>query len=265
MPLFKYAPAMRVDVIERLRICFSPPSAFNDPFELLPDTRLVETTEWIDQLAPGLVQEIRALNPHVSAPALEALIRERYRLRMPEQKRIALEAAREMHRDNRILSLCKTPPEDPAALLMWGHYTDNHRGLVFEFDESHPWVTGHRYRQGEPHDLQEVIYDEKRTGWNGITPRNEFMFTKSPHWEYEKEVRLFRFARDPAFQSTEHVDSLLPFPPELLRSVTLGVNHADRASVVRTLNANPQLAHVALRQAERHVDEFRLTLLPIAR
>lgn len=265
MPLFKYVPAKRVDVIERLRICFSPPSAFNDAFELLPDTRVVETAEWIDRLAPELTREIHAQHPGLCGPALESVIRERYQMRMPAQKRIAIEAARESSASNRILSLCQMPPDDPAALLMWGHYTDNHRGIVLEFDDAHPWVTDHRNRQGEPHDLRDVIYSETRAGWNGLMPRDEFLFTKSPHWAYEKEVRLFRFAGDPAFQSTEHVDSLLPFPPEVLRSVTLGVNHPDPANVVRTLDANPQLAHVALRQAERHVDEFRLTLLPIAR
>ncbi len=265
MPLFKYLAPKRVDVIENLRIRFSPPSAFNDAFELLPDTHVVETQEWLDQLAPQLTREILAQHPHLSGSALEKVIRKNYQRRMPRQKRIALDSARTSSAHNRILSLCKTPPEDPDALLMWGHYTDNHKGLVLEFDETHPWVTGHRFRQGEQHDLQAVAYGAKRAGWNGLMPKDEFLFTKSPHWEYEQEVRLFRFVGDPAFQSTDHADALLPFPPDLLRSVTLGVNHESPEGVRRVLNANPQLAHVTLRQAERHVDEFRLTLVAIER
>lgn len=265
MSFFKYLRPGRVDVLEQLRIRFSPPSAFNDAFELLPNTHVVETQEWIDQLAPDLAREILARHPHLSRTELVQAVRENYRTRLPRQKKIALEAARRSHGHTRILSLCRTPPEDPAALLMWGHYTDNHHGLVIEFDEMHAWVIGHRYVQGEQHDLREVIYDPKRAGWNGLLPRDEFLFTKSPHWEYEKEVRLLRFAGDPLFQSTERADALLPFPPELLRSVTLGVNHGNPDSVRRVLDANPQLAHVALRQAERHVDEFRLTLVPIER
>jgi hypothetical protein len=37
MPLFKYLSPERVDVIEHLRTRFSPPSVFNDAFELLPE------------------------------------------------------------------------------------------------------------------------------------------------------------------------------------------------------------------------------------
>jgi hypothetical protein len=61
------------------------------------------------------------------------------------------------------------------------------------------------------------------------------------------------------------VDSLLSFPPDALRSVTLGVNCTSANEVRAALNGNSKLQHVVLQQAELHPDEFRLMLTKLSR
>jgi hypothetical protein len=263
-PLFKYVTPDRIDVIRHLRIRFSPPSEFNDPFELLPDMRVIESPEWLDQLKSALVPQAKVEHPDLADPEIERLVLDRYAQRLGDQKKIALEVARKTADFNRILSLSRVPPDDPDALLLWACYTTNHSGFVIEFDEAHPWVQYHKFKPGEAHDLKDVVYRPRRAGWNGLFPAGDFLFTKSAHWNYEKEVRLIRMVGDREFDRIP-VDSLLFFPPDVLRSVTLGVNCTSANAVRAALNGNSKLQHVVLQQAELHPDEFALTLTKLSR
>ena len=91
-------------------------------------------------------------------------------------------------------------------------------------------------------------------------PRRELVFTKSPHWRYEKEFRLLRFADTPGLDAGV-VDSLASFPALALRSVTFGVN-ASRSVKERifTTCARPELGHVRIRQAQIHPDNYELSV-----
>jgi hypothetical protein len=143
---------------------------------------------------------------------------------------------------------------------MWAHYAENHSGIVLEFDDAHEWVRSHDFEKGQSRDRKDVLYQGKRTGWNGLIPRDEFLYTKSECWAYEKEVRLLRFFGDKDFLPNT-VDSLVMFPPQLLRSVTLGVNNTAEDQVLHAITARPELAHVKLRKAEIHLDEYKLILI----
>ena len=264
MPLFKYVNPGRVDVIQNLAIRFSPPEEFNDPFELLPHMKIVETREWIDKAKRHVVSESKKKLPHLSEEEVERIFLQRYPQRIPTQKRIALEIARQTARLNRILSLCKTAPDDSRALLMWAHYTQDHAGMVLEFDDAHAWLRWHDYKKGHSHNRADVIYSAKRAEWNDEFPADEFLYTKSEHWFYEQEVRLMRFAGDKDFD-TSKVDALVKFPADLLRSVTLGVNNTTEKAVRDALNAKPDLLHVVLNRADLHPDEYRLTLTVLPR
>lgn len=271
MPLFKYVRPGRVDVIQNLAIRFSPPSEFNDPFELLPDTKVIETQEWIDFLKSEVVRNMKSEWPNLSEREIGEMFAQRYTQRISTQKQIALDSLREMSSSrSRILSLSKIAPDNPRALLLWGHYTENHTGMVFEFDDTHAWVQWHHFKKGESHDCQDVQYRAERPGWSGVSPTaefkpvEEFLYTKSEHWIYEQEIRLIRFVGDKDFD-TSTVDALVKFPPDVLRSVTLGVNNTSEVIVRNALNANSKLAHVVLHKAELHPDEYRLSLAVLPR
>ncbi len=264
MSLFKYGNLDLLKVIQNLTIRFTPRKEFNDPFELLPDTKIVETLS--DNMKLDVVRELKSQSPNLSVEEIEELFQRDYTEGIDRRKRIALSILMETANNSRILCLSKIAPCDPKALLLWGHYTKNHSGMVLEFDEAHPWVSSHDYKTGEPHNRAEVQYQAKRVGWDLSNPSlsapaDEFLYTKSDCWTYEKEVRLIRFINDKEFVPSR-VDALVKFPPALLKSVTLGVNteNTTRAAVLTALGQNRDLDHVELRKAELHPDEYRLTL-----
>lgn len=70
-----------------------------------------------------------------------------------------------------------------SSPLLWGHYADKHRGLCLAFRASSKDT---RFNQ--------VNYTAKRLPMpTGPSPEfaRQLLFTKSKHWEYEQEVRLY--------------------------------------------------------------------------
>lgn len=101
MSLYKFVDESRIDIIQHLSIRFSQPIHWNDPFEMRPF--------YFDDKKPEFVGEL--LDPdYIGIDNIEVLINENF------------------------VSLSLT--ENPANLLMWAHYTKNHRGFLIEFDET---------------------------------------------------------------------------------------------------------------------------------
>jgi hypothetical protein len=279
MNLYKYVTPDRADIVEHLRIRFSPPDALNDPFECLPTAKIVEDPSWMKRLenhsvASLYVEEtMNAIQERRPARCTESMIRDAFRTRVPERipalKQKAAELVTEARRVFRILCLSYTPPGTSEATLMWGHYTKNHEGMVLEFDDTNDWVSSHAWVDGEPHDAQTVAYAKSRAGWivdpdGNARPEDSLVATKSEHWAYEQEFRLIRFAGNAGLDASG-IDSLVSFPPDLLRSVTFGVNTTDATkSRIRAACARPELSHVRLRQAEIHPDEYRLVVADVS-
>jgi hypothetical protein len=275
MPFFKYFPPERIDVIERGLLRFTPANEFNDPFECLSDSRLIEDPRWQRQIEDHCVTammadpEVRRRNSHLNSADFEAEVRrvnrERYALRMPELKALARDQLAAARLPFRILCLAQVSPESADAFLMWGHYTKNHYGFAVEFDDNHQWFTNHLPITGEPHDAGPVQYQQSRPGWDfdaagNAQPRREFVFTKSPHWAYEHEYRLIRFAGTPGLEAA-NVHSLVPFPLEAIRAITLGINCvAETRDRIVAACLHHRLSDVRVRQVQIHPDEFLLTV-----
>jgi len=275
MPLYKYLEPDRVDVIEHLRIRFTPANDFNDPFECLSDSHLIEHPGWQRQIEDACVRELLAEDavnaamhghpPQWTEAGIRQLHRERYAARLPEMKNLARDTLKAAREPFRILCLSQVPPDSRDAFLLWGHYTRSHYGLVVEFDPANAWIKEHEPVPEKPHDCGPVIYADVRPSWDAdergnAQPRREFIFTKSTHWRYEKEFRLVRFAGTPGVDASV-VDSLISFPPLALRSVIFGVNTAlPIKQRVVTACQRPELSHVRFREAQVHPDTYQLTL-----
>lgn len=275
VPYFKYLGPERVDVLERGEIRFTPANDFNDPFECLSDSRLIEHKGWQRQCEDHCVRamladpEVLRSYRHLDSAALEQEVRRihqaRYDQRLPELKKLArtqLAAARD---PLRVLCLSIVPPDSPDAFLMWGHYTSSHRGFVIEFDDQHPWFLGHLPVLGEAHDAGPVEYQHRRPGWDidddgNASPRRSFVFSKSPHWSYEREYRLLRFAGTSGLESDNPL-ALVALPLDSIRSITLGVN-CSKETEKRVVVAcrHPALRTARLRHAEIHPDDYLLTV-----
>ena len=162
MILYKYLPAARIDVLEKALIRFSPPWVFNDPFECLP--------QWVRRgptpRSPWTryVKRMLAANPR----NLEAEVKQQSHLGY----------LRTHFSDLGILALSR----DPKNILMWGHYTECHRGFVIGFEVA----DGRFIKQCKR--IEPVRYTDARSvlsrDWQLRAP-----FRKSRAWAYEKEWR----------------------------------------------------------------------------
>jgi hypothetical protein len=121
---------------------------------------------------------------------------------------------------------CLTP--DPASILMWSHYADNHRGICLEFasDTQHSmfaWARRVIYRCAYPRLLMHRM-DEAPV---------QILLSKSDHWSYEDEFRIIgtrtgTLGSNPALPLI--TDGFLDLAPGLLKSVIAGYN-ADYAAI----------------------------------
>lgn len=74
-------------------------------------------------------------------------------------------------------------------LLMWSHYADQHKGMVVEFDISHPFFCSLHSENDLTGNTHRVMYRKERLNELGDYLLEPY-FHKSDEWAYEKEHRL---------------------------------------------------------------------------
>lgn len=181
--LYKYfSQAGLLRFLVKFMIRFTPPCAFNDPFEVFP-----------------------AISGDRDVLDGDAFMWER------------LQAALAISFGGNIGMLCLS--ESPLNLLMWGHYASAHQGGVVEFDATHPFFSQPTSRSGFIQWLKKVDYSLTRaalpfehfqrnkmgllndhgSGWlDLLRAQHPLFYTKSPDWSYEQEWRLVRQLVDKA-------------------------------------------------------------------
>jgi hypothetical protein len=279
MILYKYTTeAGLTRFLETRRLRFSPPTAFNDPFESRP---AIATD---DELA----RELEGWKGH------EALGIAAFDFDFPFGLRRHLADLI----GTRVGILCLT--EDPCHPLMWSHYADSHKGAVIGFDVAHPFFadTGppgpftqfltavqysmHRSTLTAEFFRKHPVLGSDGTGWlELLQSRHPLFFTKSEHWQYEKEWRLVRQlasaretvkdgtrrrieARTPGRPSKEQ---LIEIPAAAVASITLGTRSRRQGwgdtpgmeeDLIALLKAHPELSHVELWKVRPHSRDFSL-------
>ena len=280
---FKYMPLDRwKDVLGRGRIRFTPPGAFNDPFEMpslkikeveaeklsFLASNMMQTTEMLDALSHGTFSAATftppylyraARNREARASLTEAEKRERVR-KLDE----ATEHLGRIDFTYGILSL--TAKSD--NLLLWAHYADEHRGIAIGIDAS---VLERRYLDSGRDKYQmarNVTYSHTRPRIPvEKTILAEHFYVKSPEWEYEHEYRIVRHLKD----RTEELP-LQPFaihlyelPPDAVREVVFGsrVTEQRRKEVIDGIRLNAAYSHVAFLKARISRESFQLEFDPL--
>lgn len=175
MPLYKYVTAKTAIKILNGSIRFTQPGAFNDPFELLPQFITPKTiTEQVEHsLSVDCVGSRRK-------GIIRNGIKEEDRYKGDFQARSIIKSL-----NDAIGLLCLS--KNPESLLMWGHYGDEYRGAIIEFDERHPFFEGQisvSYRKNRPvYDLSDFLGQPFPVADLCIKPND---------WSYEKEIRIAR-------------------------------------------------------------------------
>lgn len=206
MALYKYVTSATAKRILKGSIRFTQPSAFNDPFELLP----------------------QFITPENFAPDSQSIS---FCLRSPRRKGINRSNNSELDRyksdlqarqivkslNGAIGILCLS--RNPESLLMWGHYADSYAGAVIEFDESHDFFTGGisvKYQKKRP------VFDIN--DFHGCNVPISDLCVKPNVWAYEREVRLIRKLSDCSIvePQAQYPIATMDVPLECISGVIIG-------------------------------------------
>ena len=156
-----------------------------------------------------------------------------------------------------VLVLCLTAEWD--NLPMWAYYADEHRGFVVGFDASSEFFV----------DLKEVIYAEERPTFNGPSDFGTAIYTKSIHWQHEREWRARRLLGLHIPDQTKSAAwpiYLFAFKPGMVTEVTIGhrMSMENRSALLRILHG-PEYEHVTIWQAKPSKGGFALERERLAR
>jgi DUF2971 family protein len=278
MLLYKYCHPDRVDVLLNGLIRFTQPSELNDVFEFwhlfegVMPSWLQETLESISnkygQVALGVAayHVLECLNmPDKARAVLYALSLEKIgKVQMGdyigrqlssyvERRAVGgIESQESYSKDFGGLCLSETA----TNMLMWSHYADYHRGLVFEIDidEAFPKRIGADSVIGTP---QKVIYDADVPALLLYDPLSkpflertwEVFLRKNIQWQHEMEWRLiFPLGRRPYPHTVSGKYNLFPLERRGIKSVILGARSSEETvgSVKSALKEIPDLSHVTL-------------------
>ena len=199
-------------------IWFSPPAQLNDPFECRPWFTFEGTQE---QIVGVLTRFLRRQNPHLTpenatAHAVGIFLEGRHR--DPDTwNRLRHDVGETL--GHRIGLYCLS--KRPDSILMWSHYSQDHRGFCLEFEatDSTPVFGGAqevRYAADFP------VVDFFNTPHD--TQVDLIFLTKYEGWRYEEEWRIIDHDRGPGLHE---------YPVEFLKGVIFGLRMpaADRAKI----------------------------------
>jgi hypothetical protein len=254
--LYKYLAPDRIDVLQKRRIRFTPPGAFNDPFEFRPVLKTLgsdpELQHEIDIEFNKVVDaELAKIGPALSpVPKAQVdLLRANARAQMLPFFR-SLEPAlisrlkqkfdEEFNKHFGVLCLS----ELWDSILMWGHYAYSHEGFVIGFDTKHPFFNQRRSPSDEFGFLRQVRYQTSRPIVSLMSSGAlEWFETKADVWAYEREWRMFLVLSQaaevkPLGATLLH---LFEFPSDCVTEVILGrkCSSATEAAVVSAVASFP--------------------------
>ena len=268
MPVYKYLPEERSDIIKRLLIRFSPRGALNDPYECLPAMPKIDPETIIDRIGKNILSD-----PNLSEAEKKRQFREFkkgrkdarevYRRDPDRLGKLYLESITFLNnRDLGILSLSKRWD----STVMWAHYSQCHRGFVIGFDERDSFFSRGPEDPTDLGTLKEVLYSAERCVTDPMSREDEpsFLLRKNTDWAYEQEMRLLRpLCNRHKFLSRpgeEYDISLFRVPPGAIESVCFGMNASEQLKndLVSSVVANPELQHVRFFQARLSFRTFAM-------
>jgi hypothetical protein len=295
--LFKYlsaATAKKTLSTGGLRL--SQPSSFNDPFDMRIDEVLgLDFRQFVEQQKLALIEFLEGPDGVILRSSelgrKAALIKEALSKASPEQRKTIrdelvatpleqiynFESFKKSHNEligqvqhivDRCGVFCMTKRHD--SLLMWSHYTQSHQGAVFEFgpnvemDSALCASKPVRYQKERP-----LIYRNPSdlvrralamsTAASADQILDDLVFTKSPEWEYEQEMRL----AIPDFVPEGSTYGTLKLEPTELVGVYFGcrITSSDKAELTKLARSVNNT--VEIYQAHLSPREYALVFEPI--
>lgn len=242
MSVYKYmathTPDKAVDLLKSIfennTLRFSTPLSFNDPFELRPHIKNMVNEE------KHILQNVffNHLNTTGQAHKFHDI------------------SVTTLSYDIGILCLSGICDN----LVMWGNYADNHKGIVIEFDDVHPFFHPDCEITGFMHKLKKVVYVDERITMNSDEwGANEKTFlAKGKDWEYENEYRMTILLEENDRNPNRFN---IKFPSEIITAVYIGCKATQSTKIyVNNLSSKKQWKHLKIHQYEVDEKEYKLSL-----
>ena len=279
MTLYKYVHQDRVDVLRTNLIRYTPPALLNDPFEsTLGFGEQISLDNMLDHCGGDLLGHVRArilkdaralMIPDVERK-LDKIIEENgaellgnLATHLPHYNReinTVLAAGFSTFLSNiGVLSLASRPDN----LLMWAHYSNQHKGFVIALNEGHSTFNERRGPSDEFRYLRKVEYSRTKPAIQLKDAKIEdILFHKSDDWSYEDEWRIVKALSDAHTvvdlgKEQIHLFDLLP---DAIEGVFFGAHMSapDREQLVDIIRGKPELAHVSIQAAKLQADVYSL-------
>jgi hypothetical protein len=237
MILYKYLAPERIDTLQRNLIRYTPPGAFNDPFESSPHIAGLVSDEELRRLSHEAMTEQLGRWDELPPETKGQMSRDTYQrivgMVKPHADRLIPQVFRNAvpaflagladGANSRLGILSLSERRD--NLLMWAHYAASHTGLVIGIDTTHDWFRRPRASASTEPRFRPVKYSSERVSKvvAELSPIDLF-FTKSSDWSYESEWRSI----EPLAEATEvrptetRPAHLFHLPAGCIREVILG-------------------------------------------
>ncbi len=165
----------------------------------------------------------------------------------------------------------------PNNLLMWGHYTDSHKGFVLELDETHPFFNQKIDKNDLIRQVQKINYKEERPKIYLLdyNPDNlnqfleyiikKFFLIKSKEWEYENELRMIIPLNNSYKIIKEDNEDiyLYKLPTDCIVSIISGckIIKNDKEKIQKIILENKKYFHIKIKQAQMDLNEYKLNII----
>lgn len=156
--------------------------------------------------------------------------------------------------------LCLSEVRD--SILMWGHYTDDHRGFVVGFDSTHPFFSSRRTDQDEFGFLCRVDYQRRRPNVVLSDTSSRVWFqAKSEQWAYEKEWRIVRVLSEAVcrINGSRFPICLFEFPAEAILEIIIGLR-ATQSLVQQIRSLVPSFPKATLLRTREDPSDYGLVI-----
>ncbi|EJS4021986.1 DUF2971 domain-containing protein [Vibrio parahaemolyticus] len=276
MKLYKYLHPNRIDVLKNRAIRFSPPNAFNDPFEFKPVIGGLASDAYIDAYMAenfdSIVEsELSNLPKHIRSQIPKSKFQELVKLYIKNNSEVfnaVMHKAKEhvsaalTEKSNELIGVLSLT-EKADNLLMWSHYAESHSGYCIGFKSNHSFFNRKRSEKDEFYHLRKVQYLPYRPSKLMVDMNGTDMFLlKSNIWEYEQEWRMCAVLpeADMIINTIDPAVHLFNFPADLIEEVIIGVNAKASLieAILRTIGENAELSHVKVKQASVSETEYAL-------
>lgn len=255
--LYRYTPhntGFKYEVISQSQLWFAKVETFNDPIDSQLDYRQEYTEKEIKIYWESFLKN----NPKYSETLDKCGNNESF---IEQQNRIFKE------QKSHIGVLCFS--ENPNNILMWSHYANNHKGIVYEFKANLFFnsrtnsFNGFPYKVNYPSDRSYPLLSYTLIGDQRNKQFADELLSKAKDWEYEEEYRFIDIKNN-SDQFCKQYNGNKTFNQDALTSIIFGVKTpTEEIDVIKSLCKKHELNHITFKQAQFIKGKFEIEIIEI--